>query len=266
MIKTEKGSVNVNNVVTEYAKFGTGKKHFIIIPGINLRNILDSADSIASAYSMFAEDYTVWVFDRRVDMPEGYTVEDMAEDIAAAIKSAGIADAYFFGTSQGGMIVQFIAARYPELVRKAVLGSTAARLTDEVKARIEQWSELARNNDLDTLCAEFADSVYSQSFLAKYRRLLIEYGKLATPAEIVRFRIMSEACRGFDVYDELDKITCPIFVIGTNDDRVLGGTASVDIAEKLGCRLYMYDEYGHAVYDEASDYKQRIMDFFNEAQ
>ena len=39
----------------------------------------------------------------------------------------------------------------------------------------------------------------------------------------------------------------------------------MEIAEKLNCPLYLYgEEYGHCVFDEAPDYKQRIYDFFTE--
>lgn len=43
---------------------------------------------------------------------------------------------------------------------------------------------------------------------------------------------------------------------------VLGAAASIELADELKCELYMYDG-GHAVYDEAPDYKDRIQDFFN---
>ena len=75
---------------------------------------------------------------------------------------------------------------------------------------------------------------------------------------------MAEACRGLDTSGELDNIKCPVLVIGSESDNVLGGAASHDIAEKLGCKLFMYEGYGHAVYDEAPDYKQKIWDFFND--
>ena len=39
---------------------------------------------------------------------------------------------------------------------------------------------------------------------------------------------------------------------------------SQEIADKLNCEIYLYDtNYGHGVYDEAADYKQRYLDFFN---
>ena len=31
-----------------------------------------------------------------------------------------------------------------------------------------------------------------------------------------------------------------------------------DLAEALGCGLYVYEGYGHAVYDEAPDYLARV--------
>ena len=53
--------------------------------------------------------------------------------------------------------------------------------------------------------------------------------------------------------------------MGSEDDRVLGAEASRRIAEKLeghpGFIFHMYDGYGHAAYDMAPDYKQRILDF-----
>ena len=42
--------------------------------------------------------------------------------------------------------------------------------------------------------------------------------------------------------------------------------AAETIAEALQdrpeCELYLYDGYGHAVYDLAPDYKQRMLNFF----
>ena len=35
-----------------------------------------------------------------------------------------------------------------------------------------------------------------------------------------------------------------------------------EIAEKLGCEIYMYEELGHAAYEEAKDFNKRIYEFF----
>ena len=46
-----------------------------------------------------------------------------------------------------------------------------------------------------------------------------------------------------------------------NDDRVLGAQAAVDLAEALNYPCYIYEGYGHGVYDEAPDYLARIAAF-----
>ena len=51
--------------------------------------------------------------------------------------------------------------------------------------------------------------------------------------------------------------------VGAEQDSVFPGNVSArEIAEKLGCGLYVYSDYRHAVYDEAPDYKERVWDFF----
>ena len=71
--------------------------------------------------------------------------------------------------------------------------------------------------------------------------------------------------RGYDLLDDLYRITCPVLVIGSEDDHVVGAEASVQIAEHLSdqteCEIYMYDGYGHAAYDLAPDYKERLPGF-----
>lgn len=87
-----------------------------------------------------------------------------------------------------------------------------------------------------------------------------------SPEDISRFIIQTEGIIGFDVYDELDQITCPVLVIGVEGDRVIPSACSVKMAEKLGCELYLYSsEYGHCVFDEAPDYKERLLTFFQKS-
>ena len=49
--------------------------------------------------------------------------------------------------------------------------------------------------------------------------------------------------------------------MGAKQDKVVTGEASEEIAEKLGCKVHMYDELGHAAYEEASNFNQIIYDF-----
>ena len=93
------------------------------------------------------------------------------------------------------------------------------------------------------------------------------------PARIVpvdpllsRMGIMARSCYEFDCRSELGKIRCPVLVMGGEKDRTIGAAGSRELAEYLGCECYIYPDYGHAVYDEAPDYKDRMLRFFHAAE
>ena len=64
----------------------------------------------------------------------------------------------------------------------------------------------------------------------------------------------------------LANLKCPTLVLGAELDRTLGVIASREIAEALErngvpVELYVYENYGHAAYDEAPDFRSRILEF-----
>ena len=264
-VKAEVKTVKLDNVEMDYAVFGSGSKSFVIIPGLSIHSVMPLADSIAEAYASFASEYTVYVFDRAKNIQEGYSILDMANDTAKVMKELNIENADIFGASQGGMIAQYIAINYPELVHKMVLGSTLSRATTAFKEVVEEWVTLAENKEEEKLLESFVDQVYSANTLEAYRDVLISSNLGITDEEYERFIILAKACESFDSYDELNKITCKTLVLGSNGDKVVGVEGSKELAEALDAEIYLYDDsYGHGVYDEASDYKQKCLDFFHE--
>ena len=71
----------------------------------------------------------------------------------------------------------------------------------------------------------------------------------------------------FDAGNKLTTIRCPVLAIGDYLDDVLGAEATLQIADVLKDKpdfeVYMYSSYGHAAYDIAPCYTQRLFDFFN---
>lgn len=262
-------NAKIQSVVTEksemrYFRFGSGSRNMVILPGLSLISVMTSAESIISSYDMFSEKYTVYVFDRITNMPDVYTVPDMAHDTEAALDALGLSEIYLFGTSQGGMISQIIAAERPDLVSRMVIGSTTSKITESADIRLRKWVELAESGNIEELVMSFCDMIYSDDFLKKYRSGLKALAKVATDEDVRRFTIQTKGTKDLDITGMLDRIKCPTLVIGAEHDRIFGAEPSRAIAQKLGCELYIYDEYGHAVYDEAPDYKKRIFEFYEE--
>ncbi|MBR3149540.1 MAG: alpha/beta hydrolase [Eubacterium sp.] len=256
-------TVKTSDAELAYMTFGQGKKAFVIIPGLSLKSVLLSSGAVADAYSMFAEDYTVYLFDRRKDMKKGVTIADFAADTAEAMKQLGIKGADILGTSQGGMIAMLLAAEHPELVSHLVVASSSARLSGE-RLSISSWRSLAKEGKALELCNDFISNIYSDAFVERYGSMLAHFMSDCTEDDLERFITSIDACDRLDITDKIKDITCPVLVIGAENDTVLTGEASRLIAEIIGCEIYMYgDPYRHAVYDEAPDYKERLLTFFS---
>ena len=247
----------------DYTVFGNGEKKFVIIPGVSVHSVISLADSIEEAYKDFSENYTVYLFDSPMGLEDGVTIRELAAATAASMKTLGIKTAYIFGASQGGMIAQCLAIDYPELVNKLILGSTLSRQNSTFEKVGNEWLHLAESKDEKRLAEKFTGDVYSAKTQAVYGNMLISANLGITDEEYDRFISLVKACMAFDCYLELSGIQCPVLVLGSEGDKVTTAKASREIAKVLNCEMYLYDDsYGHGVYDEASDYKQRCRHFF----
>ncbi|MDE6593972.1 MAG: alpha/beta hydrolase [Oscillospiraceae bacterium] len=264
MYHAKENRLKLNNVQMNYITFGKGAKPLVMIQGLNTRSIKGSAAMLSLMYRIFSKEYKVYLFDRRDGITEGVTVRDFAADIAMAMDSLAIANADVFGVSQGGMIAQYLAIDRPDLVHKLVLAVTLSKNNDTVRTVINDWTEMTLRGNYKALALDMAEKMYSDTYIKKYKPFMPLLTVLQKPKDTQRFITLAKACLTCNSYDELDKIKCPVFVIGGQQDKVVGAEGSKQIAEKLGCRIYMYDDLGHAAYEEASDFNKRVYDFFME--
>ena len=257
----KEGKLTVSGMQLDYITFGKGEKPLILIQGLNTRGIRGAALSLAYMYRIFARDYKVYLFDRRPQVFPGITVRDMAMDVAAAMDVLGLRNAHVVGVSQGGMIAQYLAIDRPELVEKLVLAVTLCRNNATVVQVIGSWIQMAQAGHMQALVTDMAEKMYSDAYLKRYRPFLPLLTVLQKPKDVQRFVRLAQACLNCDTYGILQKIGCPVLVIGGAEDRIVTGEASRDLADRLGCRLHMYEMLGHAAYEEAADFNRIVYDF-----
>ena len=258
----KESKLTLGNTQIDYITFGKGPKTLIMIQGLSTRSIKGASLSLAYMYRIFARDYKVYLFDRRENIGEDITVRELASDIAMAMDFLEIQSADVFGVSQGGMIAQYLAIDRPDLVNKLVLAVTLSKNNETVETVISDWIRMTEQNDIKNLVKDMAEKMYTDSYVRKYKYFMPLLTILQKPKNVPRFITLAKACLTCNAYDELDKIQCPVFVIGGMQDKITGGEASMEIAEKLGCKSFIYDDLGHAAYEEAKDFNQRVYDFF----
>ena len=186
----------------------------------------------------------------------------MAEDTALAMDTLGIKDACILGVSQGGMIAQYLAVNRPDLVNKLVLAVTLSKNNDTVVTVVNSWIEMTQQRDYKSLVKDMAQKMYSDEYVKRYKLFMPLLTVLQKPKDVKRFITLAKSCLTCDIYEDLNKINCPVFVIGGGKDKVVTAEASEEIAQKLNCRIYMYENLGHAAYEEAKDFNKKVYTFF----
>ena len=257
-------SISIPGSELDCVSFGRGDMPLVILPGLSTRDVRSAGLMLSLMYRSFARDFTVYILDKPRHVPEGCTVAELADSCAAAMDALGIKKARVLGVSLGGMMAQELAIKHPELVSALVLAVTTAKCNDRVKKAIGRWLDFVEKGDYVGFGRDMMESMYSASYLKKYGFMLPVAAALSRPKDLGRFMRLANACLTCESFEHLEKISCSTLVIGAGEDKVVSGEASLEIAEKLGCALHMYDTLGHAAYDEAGDFNKRVLDFFLE--
>lgn len=247
-----------------YVSFGHGKQPLVILPGLGdgLKTVRGLAFPLSLKYKKLLRDFKIYSFSRKNCLPEGYTTRDMAADQAKAMYQLGIERAHLMGISMGGMISQYLAIDHPEMVDRLVLVATLSEPNAVMDDSAKTWADLAKKHQFQQLMADIARRMYTEPFLKKSEWVLPVTGIVGEPRSYDRYLVMAEACRNHNACSELHKIHAPTLVIGGELDITLGADASRILAEQIpAAELYMYQDYGHGLYDEAKDFEYRVHTF-----
>ncbi len=258
------GSMRIGNTEMHYVSFGNGNRKLVVLPGLSdgLATVKNKAMILSIPYRKHLHEFTVYMFSRKYDMPEGYTIKDMADDQVLAMKSLGIDQAGILGVSQGGMISQCIAIYHPEMVEKLILAVTAPNANSVVRDVVTNWIDMADRGDHTGLMVDTAEKMYSEEYLQKNRKYFPLLARFTKPSSYDRLLKNARAILSFDVRDNLSKISCPTLIIAGSDDHTVGKDAAVELNRLIaGSELFVYDGLGHGVFEEAKDFYERVFAF-----
>ena len=258
-IKTiKKGDANI-----DYGIIHGGEKAFIMLPGISLTSILNNIDAIEVAYQEILKEYTIYVFDHAMPENDDFSFDERIDYLIYAIEEIGIKKACIYGVSIGGMISLILSYKKPELIEKMVIVASAAKTNVERLKVLKQWEETSNNYDIEVLNRDFFTTMFTSDYVSKNKQSLDMFIHNGSKHECECFSRVIRTMYNFNILDNIKNVNIPTFVIGSELDPIFGRKASEEIAEALGCDLFIYKGYSHAFYDEAPDFKHKILKWLN---
>lgn len=267
LYNAKNGQLQLDDTTMDYISFGSGSKSLIIIPGLGdgLTTVKGMALPFAYMYRMYAKEYTVYVFSRKNTLPTSYSTRDMACDLKRAMDLLNISKANVMGVSQGGMVAQWLAIEYPEVIEKLVLVVTSSHPTPEITSCVSYWIDLVKEDKFKELMADNIEKMYTPKYVRQNKWMVPFVSLFSKPSSYNRFLTMAEACLTHDCHEYLSQITAPTLVIGGAIDQVIGPNASNEIHDSIkDSKLVLYSNYGHALYEEAKDFNANVLKFLQE--
>lgn len=228
--------ITANNIKLYYKTYGHGQP-LVLISGIKAdhQNWLTILDELSKYFEVI-------VFDNRStgqsSSPKpGYTIEAMADDVAALIDHLDLKKPHIVGHSLGGTIAQMLAKKYPEKIGKIVLANTFAKFNAVVTLAFENILDLHRTN----ATAEFILKCilpwgFSSEFLNSpniVAQILEANSKNPYPQTSIGYEGQFTALCQFDSRDWLLQIKVPTLVIGSEKDILTPMEESLELVTKI---------------------------------
>ncbi|GAA0949234.1 alpha/beta hydrolase [Kribbella koreensis] len=177
-----------------------------------------------------------------------YSTEGFADDVIAVLDDAGIEDADVYGTSMGGRVAQWVAAKYPERVRRLVLGCTSPgkkhgyERSQEIRRALAQADQAGRDSIL-------LDLMYTPSWLATHPGPYYVLGDSTMPT-YARGRHLV-ASNNHDAWDELPKIKAPTLILHGADNLFSPAANAELLASRIpDARAHVIPGARHAYFHE----------------
>lgn len=202
-----------------------------------------------------ARDFRVIAYDQRGtgrspgELPEGYSIADMAAELGGLLDTLGVARCHFIGHALGGLIGLQVALSRPALLDRLAVVNAWARTHPHTLRCFAARKSLLLNTSVAAYVAAQPLFLYPPNWMAARTAWLAEQDAAGVahfpPVETVLRRI--GAVEAFDVSDQLSRIGAPTLVIATRDDMLVPSLCSVALADGLAdARLEVLETGGHA--------------------
>jgi len=216
----------------------------------------------------FRERFRILLYDTRGHgqsaAPKGpYSLEGLADDLAALLKELRIQRPHFIGLSMGGMIGQTAALRFPDLFQTLTLADTTSRYPAEALPLWEARVRTAETQGLQPLVQPTLERWFTEGFRKRSPGKVAEIGKAIAATPVAGYAGCSQAIPKIDLTARLKDIKCPVLVLCGDKDPGTPPQMSREIHDNLpGSKLVMIPDAAHLANVEQPGHFNRALEEF----
>jgi len=259
---------SVNGIDVYYERGGEGR------PVLFLNGSGSTLATSAIVITPFRERFDLVAHDQRglgrTSIPPGpYSMADYAADAAGLLDALGWDRCRVVGISFGGMVGQELAVTWPERIERLALLCTSPGGAGGASYPLHELAGL----DVEARAAKaptLLDTRFTAEWLATHDsdRMIAEM--MAKRASIPRTdeerrgeHEQLQARRHHDVWDRLERISCPTLVAAGRYDGIAPPANAEGIADRIpGAELRLY-EGGHAFFGQDPSALPEVLDFLD---
>lgn len=251
--------ITINGTLYRYRDLGEG-------PGLLFAHgLLVDRDVFAAQIRVLSQTHRCIVLDmpghgQSGYRPDGWTLDDISDDLALMIRELSLGKVTFIGQSQGGMVGIRLAAREPDCVSGLVLIGTSARA--EFPERLDSWKaqrEVILNGSdagRQSLFTDIQHRLNGERWLADHpdeaqreRAVMLSHNRAG-----LALALDAAVFKRDDIRPLLPMITVPTLIVSGESDRATPPELSHEMAKAIpGSTLRLLPETGHHPTIEAAD-------------
>ena len=253
---------NVNGIKIYYEVYGKSAG----LPILLINGLGGTCNDWGPLPKILSKNKKVIVYDNRgagrTDKPNPpYSMDMLVRDALGLLDCLEIRSCTVVGISMGGMIAQHLALKYPDRIRKLVLGCTTCNLaalvcrSPQVLSELVSWMQpFPQGQDKrKTMIEKCLSFLFSPSFPTKHPKEFMEFVSNAsqTTQPIEGFVGQLAAVMEHNLCSQLSEIVSPTLVLHGTEDKLIPLEEGVKVAERIDrAQLITLEDSGHLFFLE----------------
>jgi pimeloyl-ACP methyl ester carboxylesterase len=259
--------VKANGITMNYEQQGTGEP-LVLVPYL-------AADNACYAFQVadYAKQFTCISLDPRgageTDKPAGaYSMELLADDVAAFMLAIGVERAHVSGLSLGAATGLWLAGKYPQQVKSLSLHSGWTKSDPFLKTVVEGWRSIAKAlGSVQEMVIQgiFPWCLTPELYAAKpdYIDQLAAFVRSRPKQPLEAFISQSSAVLSHDAVAQLARIKAPTQITFGRRDLVTS-TRFADVMKNgiKGSEFVVFEGCAHApIYENVAEFNEKTLSF-----